>query len=618
MGGSKVDGRRWIARILSWAALVILVGRGLAFVHADVTQVRLVEPGTYGEDDDYFTTVWGNPRDMDDANDLYVIHSTCGPRIRPKWTDITMVDGVWQGTTSAAGESRWLTLLNPGWVSSLDVGQDGELRPIDTKRYTQLTFRMRLADGAGRSSPTVEWANGPIGKTVARGYKRFWVEGDGDWHVYTINLGLHPDWTSGPVSWLWFQFEPLQAGYRLEIDWVRLTPRPVRRITWQGTSLSGEAQVYLGPSASSPERYGDVRIYERDDAPQQINASARSLDVPASLPGGTYYGRVESGGVGVNSSTSWAFWPLPVAEILAPSMTSGRDFAAEMVGNSWDMAGMEDVDPAATEMDALRSLRVAEGVLTAVSKDDRQGDCSPDWPHRPLGLNLGGLRIDPNEYRYLSFRYRVEQAPDQGAGGVARVRWQAQHLAHWPTGRTDDISFYHDGWQTYHLDLATVRREGEEGSWGGPPEESFPVDTLQIILHESHREWTSHLDWVKLTAENEAGGSYLARWRVVGTSHPVTTTLQWAEVREGDYVLVAGSEQVVSRPPEPDRPDLSLGQAVALPLVMADYWRGGELELRYKMSTAGLVKGKAYTLAFRLEDGYNSSIWYSEVPVRVR
>ena len=38
------------------------------------------------------------------------------------------------------------------------------------------------------------------------------------------------------------------------------------------------------------------------------------------------------------------------------------------------------------------------------------------------------------------------------------------------------------------------------GEW-----EDIPADVMQIMLHESHRQWTSHLDWVKLTAENEAG-----------------------------------------------------------------------------------------------------------------
>jgi hypothetical protein len=228
-----------------------------------------------------------------------------------------------------------------------------------------------------------------------------------------------------------------------------------------------------------------------------------------------------------------------------------------------------------------------------------------------LGLNLGGKRIDQKRYRYFSYRYKADQAPDQGAGGEHRVRWQAQHLSYWPTGRTDDVSFYDDGWHTYHLDLVAVQQEGEMGEW-----EHFSSDVLQIMLHESHRPWTTRLDWVKLTAENEAAGSYVVRWKVKGTSLPVTATLYWARKQGSAYQLVQGSAQVAGALPA-QGVQAGQGYVVYLPYVASLY--GGESgEEVFVKSTQGLTKGQAYYVAIKLEDGYNESLWYSPLPVWVR
>jgi len=589
----------------------VLLATGAYVVRADVIRVTLSAPGTYGEDDDYFSRVWGNPRDMENKSDLYLLSSSCGPQVRAKWTDPSFTGGIWSAVTSDVGETRTTVVLNPGWVSALDTGEDGELRKIDTRRYAQLTFRMRVASGAGTSTQIVHWADGPIGATEPRGSKYFRVQGDGLWHVYTMDLSQESQWTSAPVSWLWFQFADFTAGYLVEIDWVRVTPQQNRRVQWQGDSLSGPAKVYLGPNAAHPEGYGDLLIYGTGVAPLPIDASSGSLVVPASLPPGTYYARVEVGGSGVNSTQSWKFLPLPIAEITAPSYTSGEDWATANLGDPWDMDNLGDISVSTTEMDAIRSMSVSGSVLTVVNKDDGMDSCAVPWPHLPLGLNLGGKRIDQNRYRYFSYRYKADQAPDQGAGGTQRVRWQAQYLAFWPTGRTDDISFYDDGWHTHYLDLVTVQQEGEMGEW-----EDFSSDVLQIMLHESHRQWTTHLDWVKLTAENEATGSYVVRWKVVGASVPVKTTIYWAQKQGTSYQLVPGSGEVMGALPAHGVQAMQ-GYALYLPNVMSWYAGAGGM-LSYVKSTQGLAKGQAYYVAIKLEDGYNESTWYSPLPVRVR
>jgi hypothetical protein len=224
---------------------------------------------------------------------------------------------------------------------------------------------------------------------------------------------------------------------------------------------------------------------------------------------------------------------------------------------------------------------------------------------------LGGRYIDPGKYRYFSYRYKVDNAPDQGAGGVTRVRWQAQHLPYWPTGRTDDLSLYNNDWHTYSLDLETVQLEGEMGQW-----KDIPADVMEIMLHESHRQWTSYLDWVKLTAENEAHGSYLVRWNVVQAGAPLTTTLYWAKKEGAAFRLVPGSGEVVSAPSKPGG-TVPSGHVLYLPFVVGNYG-GGSKTVQHAKSTQGLAVGQVYYVAIKLEDGYNESMWYSAVPVRVR
>jgi hypothetical protein len=599
--------RRAMTLVLALTLALLGVSVAPLWVYAGVDTVTLSDPGTYGEDDDYFATVWGNPRDMEGPEDLYLLNSTCGPLQRARWSSSTFSNGIWRGVTSNVGESRYVYLLNPGWVSSLDMGEDGELRPIDPIRYRQFTMRMRVDSGAGSGDLRLEWANGPIGQSTFRGRKNFQVQSDGKWHIYTFDLGTIGAWTSAPVPSLWIQFEALNAGYAVEIDWVRLTPRSSHRVSWTGSSLSGRtANVYVMPGPSFSTGYGDVLIYQ-DRTPARIDAGSQALDIPASFPGGTYRARVVAGPSGLTSTQSWTWVQAPGANILAPSYTSGEDFATAVLGNPWDMNAVGDIDTGDTEMGGIKSLRAAGGVATIVTRDDGMGSCAEPWPHRPLALNLGGRRIDTTKYRYLTWRYKVQNAPDQGAGGVVRARWQAQHLPHWPTGRTDDISLYTGDWQTYSVDLPEVRLEVEGGTWG-----DFEVNVMQIMLHESHREWTSQLDWVKLTAENVARTSYTVQWEVIDSALPLKTTLYWAVKSGSSFQLVPGTAHVI---PAPSGPVPPLANKMYVPVVLGGSGSAGDGRFQHVMSTAKLTNGRRYYVAVKLEDGYNESWRYSEVPV---
>jgi hypothetical protein len=564
-----------------------------------VSSVTLVNPGpgTYGEDDDYFTRVWGNPRDVEQASDLYLLYSACNPTQLRRYSNESIADGMWMARTSpTAGDgsdNRDVYLLNPGWGSSLDVGEDGQLRPVDAGHYTQLTFRLYASSDPGAYGNIVFTKNS-IGSMDGAVPFRVYP----GWNVYTIDLKQRSASWNGSITGLWFNLYELPGGVDLKLDWVRLTPKASRRIQWTGSG-SGSVAVYLGSNVSDPNVRSRLRIFEAAAVAIDIQFGHTPLTVPASLPGDTYYAGVDDGGGIVASSGAWALRPVPVAQILAPSYASGEDWATTVAGDPWDMGGTDDVSGGDSDW---VTYSASDGVLHVTNVPDGRTGCDPNWPHRPLALNLHGREIETSKYKYLSFRYKVDQVPDQGAGGMSRVRWQIPS-DDWPTGRTDDISLYNDGWIVYKLDLSTVPLEVEGAPW---TDRSYNI--LQILANESHLAWTSHLDWVKLTAENVARSSYLVSWEMV-QGQATTTTLYWDDDRNPGNGFASRAYRAAVVPA--DAPSGSY--FVYLPLVARNL---GAAEHSSMLSTEDLATGLRYYVALKLEDGYNTVYWYSELPVR--
>ena len=600
------SGRIWLL-----ISLLVMFLPGAMPVQATVNGVWLDDYGPLGEGDDYFTNVWGNPRDMDESYDLYILNSSCNPTSRAMWTDTAYENGVWRGKTSSTGEWRYLYVINPGWDSTLDVGEDGQLRKVDTSYYTQLSFRMRVESGAGSGRyDFILWSDGQIG-TAQRGRQQFIVQADGQWHIYTFDLSKQSEWTTGDVSSLWIQLNNLNPGYWVEVDWIRLSPKQSYTVNWSGGS--GTVDIYLGSSFADADSYSHLIVYE-GATKVNIGADQGTFDVPASLPGGDYYFRVRDASGEHTTTEPLGIKSAPIAEILAPSYISGKDFATSVVGNPWDMDSTADVDTSWTDGDPAQTgltYSVSDGVLDITNRDDGKGDCDRSWPHRPLALNLGGHSIDSDKYKYLTYRYKVDQAPDQGAGGVMRIRWVKTSI--WAAGRTDDISLYNSGWNTYKLDLSKVNLEAETADW-----RNLAYNVFQVMVNESHRAWTMHLDWVKLTAENTASGSYTVRWSLKNTTGTPRTTIYWATAQDTSSVIMPGYE--VPTNTTPVTTTLPYTNNLFLPIVLRNYnpaASGVESEFEYTVPTDGLTPGNYYYIAIELDDGYNDTWWFSELPVKI-
>jgi hypothetical protein len=197
---------------------------------------------------------------------------------------------------------------------------------------------------------------------------------------------------------------------------------------------------------------------------------------------------------------------------------------------------------------------------------------------------------------------------------VSRVRWQDQTGPwwEWKTGRTDDLSLYDSGWRTYHLDLHDVAMEAETD-----PFASMSPHSMQIMAHESHRPWTSYLDWVTLTADNAAppGGQYTVQWDLLNVSGVMTTSIYWDSDQNWGNGTVAGPYVV---PTGTTGLTMTLkAHNVFVPAVYQDY--SGPVEgdgFEYAVDVPGSAGD--YYIVVQLEDGHNTVQWYGKLPVKVQ
>jgi hypothetical protein len=587
---------KWLGVI----ALVVGLAAGTTTSNAvrllDLSDVSLSTPLVQGEAWDYATRTWGNPWDMDQASDVYLYATSCPSSDDAGFANVSASGGIWHGETNITGAYMWL--LNPGFPSSLDIGEDGQIsgRAIDADTYDWITFRMyaEADDFAVFYWTKTDLSSVPYDSGIFRTHA--------GWNIYAVQM-MSSNW-SGSVTGL--RLNPsVTSGRTVEIDWVRVSAEQTgNTVSWSGSGMSGDVAIAF----DSDDGRGYVPLRVIDGTTERTittGASSGSFVVPASLASGTYRAQVTIGGVPGQSPGEWEVKAAPIAQIVSPSYTSGEDWVTSTSGNPWDMEGTDDVDAGESK---TVNYSVSSGVLDITNVADGRGACDVQWPHRALALNLHDKNIDTSKYRYFTFRYKVDNAPDQGAGGVSRVRWLKTGA--WAAGRTDDMSLYNGDWNVYKLDLSTVTLEAETAGWT-----SFSYDVFQIMANESHLAWTSHLDWARLTADNTAhtSASYTVGWNIL-QGDVLTTTIYWDADRNPGG-LIGGtvvSAQPAVAPPGP--------LFVYVPLVERGYAAGtSELtaDHTYVVSTTGLSSGSDYYAVLQLEDGVNTVHWYSELPVKM-
>lgn len=142
--------------------------------------------------------------------------------------------------------------------------------------------------------------------------------------------------------------------------------------------------------------------------------------------------------------------------------TNGEDYAANELGNPWDMDSQNDIAFEYTRDNGqISNLRFEDGKLkaTSASNDPRITILVPSDQNVNPVLPEGGYRpIDTSYYKYLTVRLNV------GKQTNVQILWQQQG------GAFNTSEFQRNvpsGWQTLTFDLSKTGGFGQSGAWSG-------------------------------------------------------------------------------------------------------------------------------------------------------
>ncbi|MGH9163525.1 MAG: hypothetical protein ACRD2X_26510 [Vicinamibacteraceae bacterium] len=503
---------------------------------------------TVGSAEDYATSVMGDPWDFDQTLDhVYMLEQLQGSE---SWQDIPVVSGgVFRATARSSAPTLYMLFEGmPGAVNRLE--KTGMRHPIDTRRFVQLSFRMRRSapprseeligaqylTGVPRGAAThgVEQGSAAGGAGPdSRGVNQSPLsqQSSTGWHLYKILLDRRlaapfsagqPWNATGIARSLYLGLGSGLAATTIEIDWVRLTERGrTVRLSWSG----------LGGGVTLTARHaqtGDiVQIHPEDTSETTFpDESAYAWDY-GYLPPGRWTVTAASGARQSNAVTV-DIAPAPVVTVLDPDEAGGRDFAETVLADGWDLTNAQDV----------RHGRLWQTVDAAFGADGMTGTSNgnnpavifaDDWDDPP-GTELV---IDGDRFHRLSFTLEydhkelgINDALGNTWGGIARVIWRERNSTDGTYTQTHAFIVY-DGWaRTYSFDLKTLRA-GSQGSydteichqpgacearrpWGGE------IATFSIDPYEAETPRRFRLANVRLAEDDQpnANGFFTVRWRL--------------------------------------------------------------------------------------------------------
>jgi len=509
----------WIVVTAIALAAWSVAGLAVAPAAADSGSVLTLyaEPATMTNGDDFATTVLGDPWDMDKRRDI---------GWEENFSDIQVTDGIWSGrieiTNPVAGPTGYVFPLFQGFGSAWPEGKIGANFPIDTSRYTRLSYRMYVSDRRVHAvywTHEVDWPDG----TQFFAFREHEPPG---WKIYTFDLTeSNGDPNNEAGAW---QAAPYVYGLRIDpmfsstssevkIDWIRLTDpstSPRYPLSWEAQGLEEGAMV---------EVCVDTDNHGYDGSPlAEVAASEGNYEVLTSiLAGGDYYFYLRSGEVVSNYVGPLTINNPPV--VRWDLGTVGTDYATEVLGDPWDMNAPSDLENLgelflSDEYYPLRQFydwEVTNGIFSATA------DSNYAWEHYSSEKQSDvqvWLHIDPDRpvdssvYRYLVFRMKVDDPEDHTIsqrvrdGWVARIVWWNEEISE-DGFCTDEIVLYED-WNTYIVDLQA--RDQPVGY--NPYPAQRPWRQMGHVLHlridplEVSQDTRFHIDEVRLLSEPVVDG----------------------------------------------------------------------------------------------------------------
>jgi len=476
---------------------------GPVAVAPQTKSVTLTQPDgvgdVIGEGDDFATMQLRRPWDMSAAPypDF--------PSVLRQFDRGGFTVGGGQWTMQTTNNDPGVNVLTTGLLGQAQpMNPDGATIPLDADRYRLLTFRM-YSDVDSVAQIFYFFDGTQTDLAVTPGFPI-----SAGWGVYCIDLaeigvsatqGAATGWT-GMVRGL--RIDPLNSdpGATVRFDWVRLTPgaSPSYAIEWNGLSPVGATlELYVDTDGAG---HDGVKVGEVMGAGASgvFNWGVSALPDPAMPyppptgfePGEYFVYAVVNGDNQPYSPGTLTVNPAPVIDISHPSRASGEDYATAVVGDPWDMTAAPDV----RREEHVIASSFTSGVHIATSDTSRDPQ---------FFLNQTDP-IDPARYRYVSFRYMLEGNRNVGNGSVSRLIWHEPNMPQ-NAGVTLDM-LVHEGWHVYALDLThallSIGPQWTDGSW----------TTFRFDPHEFDEQRTSHVDYVTLTAIDEAAEQYDIRWEL--------------------------------------------------------------------------------------------------------
>lgn len=606
MDNAKCPASMALSRCLSIGVPLLLISflvagdRAGANCFANPTTVAVIEPDgvddVIGESDDYATVVLGDPWDMNERNDI-------------RWSNnivsIYPSNGVWHGTGSGSDPGFFTPFQGLGGAAN--VGKIGANYPLDTSRYTRLTFRVYASD---YNNVEVLWFSSPA--TWSRAGK-FWNYNPtpSGWQTYDFDLTdpqvcaackAGDPWQANP--WVYgIRIDPTTASdAQLAVDWVRLSDpssSPSYNIVWSGQGDT--ASLFFDDDGDSTPCNTQIPIALNID-------NTGSYSWTPNLPPGEYHIYVEVDGSGSCSPGPLIIERAPVLHFLAPSMTSGEDYALSSRGDLWDMSDEGDIK----DTHHIANIIFAGGVFHgATTGTDSQ-----------ILLPVEGA-IDADRYRFLTYRMLVDGSQDVAQGWVSRVLFWTNDI-HIDGNTTNDLIVY-EGWSTYQVDLKRVSLDQEDpgpgAGWVGS-KMAFRFDPVENVPTSTG----VHMDYIRLTAIDRADTSFRIAWELIDPGDTATVSLYYDTDREGfNGQLIAilrdqagtGSPSLWLRDIEASSGAKKQAQQqevyrVYLPLVAKNFSECPGV--CYNWNTVSIPAGEYYIYAV-VEDDHNVTRWYSETPV---
>ena len=584
-----------------------------------------------GEGDDYFTQVLGAPRDMNQPADM--LWQEFGV------SNITVSDGIWTGTASNSGGQSRVWPLYPGYssnptggtddASAAEIGKTGGNYPIQTTKYKQLSFRI--------NSPTTgNWLVGWSTKKFTS-YAGFVQDNyTTGWQVYTVDM----NWGSTPVTGIAYQFgQATPATY--QFDWIRLTDpstSPIYTIKFSVAAAQTGDLVDLNCYTSAQLTNGTYCGAIASGLAVNTSGTYQYPWHTAYLAPGDYYVQavVRRGGASAVSNGPLTIQGAPVVQIDSPSMTSGPDYATTELGNPWDMNDSSDIKSLSWTTHDFNSAGpvFSDGQLNGVvARYDSHDPTTMGDPFVYLQVKKDTKPIDTGKYKYLTFRYKVDRTPwwshsgDRLAEDVARQVYPAAWLVrvmfygayaadYDHQNMTNDIIVF-DDWNTYTMDLSKGVQNGywQPGQQG--PSGGYWTGLkywMRFDFLEGVDPWQVHLDYVRLTGNDEANASYTINWSQLAGEK--LTAVDVYRSQDQAACLTTGTPlyhwSTIAQPGQSE----PAGSAGPFKVFLPSVQRIEVAPTSVNWNTATMPNGE-YFVCMRMGDGYNTFSTVSEAPVKI-